>query len=271
MLRQIWSRDLDPAQQRLLFQVRQEEVPQHQEVWEKVRGGQELARRKEAEGGGGKGGEKSKEIREIESQLKFLAGMDDEEASKARKTLEERLAAEKAKTPPKSPSALLRAAEAKRAAAAKAKAKAQDETEAVFKARQELEIRAAKAIAAEASTQAALDEADTELEETRRSVAGSDGAGITMSEDQAKAVVKQAEMALTVLLDARKALGGEALKELQPAGRAIVETLIGVLHGLGTALPPELLRSLSTTAVGEEGAKADGWNVAGADGKPIKQ
>ena len=85
-------------------------------------------------GGGGKGSE-SKEVREIESQLRFLRGMEGEEAKKEREVLEGKLAVAKAKSPYKSPSAELRAAEAKRAAAAKASKKAQDETEAIVVAK----------------------------------------------------------------------------------------------------------------------------------------
>ena len=215
---------------------------------------------------GGSKGNESKEVRELESQIKFLRGMDDDEAKKEREALEAKLAVAKAKTPYKSPSAELRAAEAKRASAAKARKKAQDETEAIAVAKQELVIRESKAIAAEAATQAALDEADVELEKTRKALAS--GTGVVLSESQAKAVGHQAQMAHTVIADAKAALDS-TLKDLPPAGKAIFETLIGVLLGLGHSLPPDC-KILSLTD--EEALASDEeWSVAGPDGKKLKQ
>ena len=52
-------------------------------------------------------------------------------------------------------------------------------------------------------------------------------------------------MSHTVFEDAKAALDS-TLKDLQPAGRAIVETPIGVLLGMGNSLPPEC-KTLSIT------------------------
>ena len=109
----------------------------------------------------------SKEVLELQAQVNFLrreVDKEDEEGRKELDALETKLAAARAKgKPPKSASAELRAAESRRAAAAKKKQLADDEVEAVEKARIDLDIRAARALASQAETQQNLDEADIGL------------------------------------------------------------------------------------------------------------
>lgn len=138
--------------------------------------------------------------------------------------LEARSAGAKAKTPQKSPSAELRAAEAKRENAARKKKQAEDELEAIAIAKQDLEVREARGIAAQAAQQSALDEADIELERSRRTVA-CPGPCVFLSENQAKAVPKQVWMAHTIVADARAALDKPAFKAPQTAERAIFDSL----------------------------------------------
>ena len=221
--------------------------------------------------------EKTKEVRELEAQLNFLKGMgiEDEEVAKERKLPEAKLetAKEKAKSvPPRSPSAELRAAADRRSQAAKKKKQADVEAEATAKAKVELELREARATAALAQAQADLDAADAELEKCKRARAISAvGPCVMLSEVEAKAIATQVGMAHTIVNDARAASTKPGFAALPPAEKAIFESLINSLVGLGTALPQNCKDLAATSTTHEEPlAEDEEWGVVGADGKRIK-